>query len=221
MTVIQVECRKPARLAELEAVIARGLDTFVEVGLALMEIREQRLYRESHKTFEAYCRERWGWNRDYANKHIRAAQVAQILDTNVSKPANEAVARELTPLADTPDVMREVWFETVEEHGPAPTAAEVREVVAPRLAVKVEEEAVRRAAPLSQSERSAAVKAWDEKQQVFGAEGKAASADEHLQVLEQIARRNGSKVASKYVLKMLTKVEARCRRIRTLLEATT
>jgi hypothetical protein len=33
------------RLAELEQVVERGLQTFVEVGLALTEIRDSRLYR--------------------------------------------------------------------------------------------------------------------------------------------------------------------------------
>ena len=51
------------RLAECEAVIERGQQTFIEVGQALMEIRDSRLYRETHATFEAYCNERWGWTR--------------------------------------------------------------------------------------------------------------------------------------------------------------
>ena len=36
------------RLAELEATVAAGLRTFVEVGEALREIRDQRLYRADH-----------------------------------------------------------------------------------------------------------------------------------------------------------------------------
>ena len=43
------------RLAELELVIERGLKTFVEVGAALLGIRDGRLYRETHATFEDYC----------------------------------------------------------------------------------------------------------------------------------------------------------------------
>jgi hypothetical protein len=37
--------RETARLAELEKTIARGKKTFVEVGLALAEIRDLRLYK--------------------------------------------------------------------------------------------------------------------------------------------------------------------------------
>jgi len=50
-------------LADLETIIERGLATFVEVGTALLDIRRDRLYRETHETFEAYCRERWGFGR--------------------------------------------------------------------------------------------------------------------------------------------------------------
>ena len=48
-----------AELAECEERIGRGLATFVEVGEALTRVRDGRLYRTSHRTFEAYLRERW------------------------------------------------------------------------------------------------------------------------------------------------------------------
>jgi hypothetical protein len=53
------------RLAELEAVVERGLTTFIEVGEALREIRDARLYKASHGTFEAYLRERWAISRGH------------------------------------------------------------------------------------------------------------------------------------------------------------
>jgi hypothetical protein len=49
-----------AALAEQEAIVARGLRTFYDVGNALAQIRDGRLYRATHPTFAAYCRERWG-----------------------------------------------------------------------------------------------------------------------------------------------------------------
>ena len=39
--------------------IERGLETLVEVGNGLMQIRDGRLYQETHATFEEYCKERW------------------------------------------------------------------------------------------------------------------------------------------------------------------
>jgi hypothetical protein len=35
-----------------------GIKTFIEVGSALLEIRDDRLYRESYGTFDDYCRVR-------------------------------------------------------------------------------------------------------------------------------------------------------------------
>jgi phage N-6-adenine-methyltransferase len=104
----------------------------VEVGQALLEIRDSRLYLETHDTFEFYCRERWGMDRVHAHRHIQAAEVATVLsidNTGSPAPANVAVARELAPLRDEPAVLREAWSEAVDLHGPQPTAAEVREVV--------------------------------------------------------------------------------------------
>lgn len=104
------------RLTELEAVIERGLQTFVDVGTALMEIRDSRLYRESHGTFEEYCRERWGFNADYARKQIRAAQViGNLVDTIVSTPTTESQAR---PLASLPAEEQPIVWERAVETAP-------------------------------------------------------------------------------------------------------
>ena len=87
-----------SHLAELEAVIERGQQTFIDVGNALMEIRDQRLYRATHATFEAYCKERWGWSRISAYRHIEAAEAVALLPIG-NKPSSESVARELVPLS--------------------------------------------------------------------------------------------------------------------------
>jgi hypothetical protein len=83
----------PSRLAELETVIEHGRATFSEVGHALMEIRDSRLYRVTHKTFEDYCRERWDMGRAYANRLI-AASVQVALAPVGAKPKTERGARE-------------------------------------------------------------------------------------------------------------------------------
>ncbi|HET7037948.1 MAG TPA: hypothetical protein VFI42_19905, partial [Thermomicrobiaceae bacterium] len=80
------------RLAELEAVIERGVPTFMEVGQALAEIRDARLYRETHTTFEAYCRERWGFTSSRARQLIGASRQATV--TAVT-PRTEWEARRL------------------------------------------------------------------------------------------------------------------------------
>lgn len=119
-------------LHELEEAIEKGLATFIEVGQALQRIRDGRLYRESHATFEEYSRDRWGLSRAHAYRQIDAAAVVNTLSPtgDTPAPASERVARELVPLKDEPEKLRETWRETVEQHGPKPTAEHVREVVA-------------------------------------------------------------------------------------------
>src|ERR1044071_7326862 len=49
----------PADQAEFdacEAVVRKGWDTYIEVGLALARIRDKELYRAEYSSFEAYCR---------------------------------------------------------------------------------------------------------------------------------------------------------------------
>ena len=86
------------RLTELETVIGRGLQTFVDVGIALLEIRDSRLYRNEYSTFEDYCRDRWAMDRTYAHRTIEAAKVASNLLPIGNIPVNEAQARPLTSL---------------------------------------------------------------------------------------------------------------------------
>jgi hypothetical protein len=85
---------RPSRLQELEVTIERGRKTFVEVGLALAEIRDARLYRYQYATFEDYCRERWNWSRSYAHRIIEAAATSETLPPD-QRPATESQAREL------------------------------------------------------------------------------------------------------------------------------
>lgn len=116
-------------LHQCETIIERGLNTFYEVGKALMEIRDSRLYREQHGTFEEYCQQRWGLGRNYANKLIGAAGVIENLGTIVPRlPENEQQVRPLTQLQ--PDEQQLVW-QVVQETAPEGkiTAAHVKSVV--------------------------------------------------------------------------------------------
>ncbi|MET7900349.1 ParB/Srx family N-terminal domain-containing protein [Streptomyces sp. NPDC005355] len=124
-----------AQLAEHEAVIERGLNTFVEVGNALAAIREQRLYRAQFGTFEDYCRARWSFGRRRANELIASAQVVgAIAPTDLPPLENEGQAREL---ARVPEPERAaVWSATIERTDGKPTAAAVRETYEQRLPSK-------------------------------------------------------------------------------------
>jgi hypothetical protein len=55
----------------------------LEVGNAIREIRDSKLYKETHSTFEEYCWERWGWKRAHAYRQIEVAETAAFVK-NVS-----------------------------------------------------------------------------------------------------------------------------------------
>jgi hypothetical protein len=120
------------RFAELEQMIERGLGTFADVGRALFEIQQRRLYRAAgHRTFADYVAKRWDLSSAHAYRQIEAAKVVDILAPigELPLPANEAQARELAPLVHDPEAVRAVWTETVEQGDGRVTAKAVREHV--------------------------------------------------------------------------------------------
>lgn len=119
-------------LARCEAVIDRNLQAFWQVGDALTEIRDKRLYRSTHNSFEDYCREKWALSKTHANRLIGAADVAHNLTPTGLQMTPTGVTlhneRQLRPLVGlTPDAQREIWTE-VTANG-KPTAAKVIQAV--------------------------------------------------------------------------------------------
>jgi len=97
-----------SRLYQLEETIRQGLNTFVDVGNALLEIRDKRLYRQEYSTFEEYCREQWNMARRTAYQLIDAAEVVEnVRNCAQILPTNESQARPLTSLE--PDEQVEAW----------------------------------------------------------------------------------------------------------------
>jgi hypothetical protein len=121
-------------LADCEAIIAKGWDTFVEVGRALTRIRDSKLYRERHATFEAYCRVRWHYAKSQAYRLIGAAQVVACLSPigDIPKPSHEAQVRPLIGLK--PEQAVAAWKKAVEKAaGRGVTARLVKRVVEEHL----------------------------------------------------------------------------------------
>lgn len=117
------------RLISNETIIARGLQTFYEVGSALLDIRDNRLYRAQYRTFGAYCQERWGMSKPQATRLIQAADVMdRLVPMGTILPENERQAR---PLAQLPaDQQPDAWRVAVETApNGKPTAAHVASVV--------------------------------------------------------------------------------------------
>ena len=130
-----LDATERAALTDCETTIERGLQTFVEVGTALLTIRDRRLYRAQYGTFEDYCRERWGMSQRRANQLVASAETMLILGTIVPicndspiLPVTESQARPLTQLP--PEAQPVVWRRAIET---APegkvTAAHVQAVV--------------------------------------------------------------------------------------------
>ena len=85
-----------------------------EVGNALKDIRDRRLYRESHARFEDYSQAKWDIGRNYANKKIAAAVIIKNVGTTVPiKPTSERQARPLIAI-DDPEEQAEAWERAVE-----------------------------------------------------------------------------------------------------------
>lgn len=111
MKSIALSTEEASRLSKLEKQIDAGKHTWVAVGNALEEIRDRRLYRKDHKTFEEYCQKRWGWSSRHGNRVIKSASAVKALTDKMGPigPISECGAR---ALAEVPKECRhEVWQE--------------------------------------------------------------------------------------------------------------
>ena len=110
---------------------------FYEAGMAMKQLRDRRLYRSTHKTFEEYCRERFGYGRDAAYLKIVAAEVYDNLDeimpTNcrqIPLPTNEHQLRYIAKARLKPAQQWSVWQQAVElAEGKVPSGRIVNQVV--------------------------------------------------------------------------------------------
>ncbi len=134
------------RLGELEAIIRAGKETFIEVGQALLEIRDQRLYRSTFESFEEYCVARWQFKKRYALLVVSASKAAlEVEDDSTAHhgaqsgpddtenevfPVNERQARELSkaPIGTRKAVMKEAVEQAIAD-GRSATAEDVKAVV--------------------------------------------------------------------------------------------
>ncbi len=99
-----------SRLFQLEETIRQGLNTFVDVGNALLEIRDKRLYRQEYSTFEEYCNKQWNMKQSRAYQFMDSAKVVGILQSSTIVellPTNEAQARPLASLEPAEQI--EAW----------------------------------------------------------------------------------------------------------------
>lgn len=83
-------------LAELESIVHHQLAAWQQIGDALTQIRDQKLYREKYATFAEYLDQRWKFTASRAYQLIRSVAVVANVDNGSSLP--ERSARELSKL---------------------------------------------------------------------------------------------------------------------------
>jgi hypothetical protein len=118
-----------------------------EAGKALAELRDRRLYRSTHSTFQEYCKDRFGFERRHPYRLIEASAVFDNLmkmcpnwtqnedDPDIVNseqrqilPTSEGQVRAMTKLE--PQEQQEVWLRAVElAGGKVPTGRIVKDVV--------------------------------------------------------------------------------------------
>jgi DNA modification methylase len=127
-----------ARLTQLEDVIATSRRWAIEEAKALRTIRDQRLYRATHPTFETYVEERWDIERAHAYRLCSWAEVIETVSPIGDVPQRETHARPLYGLM--PEQQRDCW-RAVCRTSATPTASLVSEVVEAHLRGKTQPKA--------------------------------------------------------------------------------
>ena len=135
-------------LASHEDIIESGLKSFLDVGRSLVAIRDGHLFPDDD--FDTYCKRRWGLSRTGAAHYITAVKTVDNLVTIVTTdkksaeikhilPVNEAQARAVAAVSDSPKTQAAVWTAAVksapknEAGEPQVTAALVKKTAAAML----------------------------------------------------------------------------------------
>lgn len=141
MTAISGEIVRTLR--QNEEIVRKGIASFVEVGLALKQIKEEKQYKaDGFDTWEEYLAGRWKMQPRQATRYITASVVSENLDGPIGpkgkpakKPKRESVARAVAESTKDPEEQREVWQEATAEKE-EPTAKDVKAAAAKVLGQK-------------------------------------------------------------------------------------
>jgi hypothetical protein len=115
-----------AEFERLDKVIKSGWKTFLEVGTALTQVRDQKLYRDKYGSFEAYCRVELGFSRPYAYNLIGSAEVNEQLSSIEDIKVKPLLESQLRELISVPEKKRaEAWKKAVALAGDRPLTARI------------------------------------------------------------------------------------------------
>lgn len=120
-------------MERLEEVISRNQQSFYEIGIALAEIRDKKLYRDvaGFATFEEYCKRKWDFSGNYARRLIASSAATDNIK-NVPMGTFPTVERQVRPLTKLePDQQVIAWQKAIDITPPGknPTAALVTRIV--------------------------------------------------------------------------------------------
>ncbi len=133
---LDVELDAIARSTDLHAlteIVRRGKRTAWEVIAALARIRDAKLYKATHSSWESWLQDHWWGSKRHVDRQIVALRVFREMGHSVPT-APETHARELAR------VPAEQRGEVLAEAGPQATAGDIREVVERRAAAVMSKE---------------------------------------------------------------------------------
>jgi predicted component of type VI protein secretion system len=119
-------------LRNAEATIDKGKVKFLEVGNALKVIQDEKLYRETHRSFQAYVEDRHNFKRAWAYRLIQHVTVAKNLSSTLDTSPPELPSRQVEALAKLPAEQQGAAYKDADEkdgNTAGPSASDVEEVV--------------------------------------------------------------------------------------------
>jgi len=134
---LQVESpvQQKSRLHALEQTIQASLDSFMQCGRALLEIRDQELYRPLYASFEDYLLKRWSITYTTAASLMRSTLLAERLLAGPAGPDGDAplpvdlAESTLRPLQKLPEPLQIACWRLVARITEKPSAHIVSRVV--------------------------------------------------------------------------------------------
>ncbi len=112
---------------------------FYEAGTALRKLRDGRFYRSTHRTFEDYCSDRFGFSRRHPYRLIDAATVIDNLCPNGTQKSFKVSDKQILPNSERqvrdlvnlfPEQQREIWQQAITEaKGKIPSGRIVKGIV--------------------------------------------------------------------------------------------
>lgn len=113
-------------LEALEKRVEAGLAQFIEVGNALLKIKESEGYRlKGYKDFSTYCEKQFGFSDRHARRLMSGAEASETVKQITGEtPSNEAVAREFARISNNPKTVERVAARLKSSGGVAKATAE-------------------------------------------------------------------------------------------------